>query len=218
MGTSRARLGLCAANVGRPFRRRETRAADAGAWGAGDAPAGRCLLLLRSCRPRMPQSRGAGPGIRQAGQIPPDTVDDVLSRLTGTLLLAAVLSGSALTVLSPQTASASASAPALARSVRAAASANGVPASPHAVVLIGIPGLRWSDISASATPSLWRLAERGSGGSLVVTAVPTRPCPVGTCTALTGPARATAPRPKSPPSPPLPAVAPAAAGAPGAGT
>jgi hypothetical protein len=160
----------------------------------------------------MPQSRGAGPGIRQAGQIPPDTVDDVLSRLTGTLLLAAVLSGSALTVLSPQTASASASGPASARSVRAAASANGVPASPHAVVLIGIPGLRWSDISASATPSLWRLAGRGSVGSLVVTAVQTRTCPVDTWLTLNGAARATAPRTKSAPCPPLPAVVPAAAG------
>ncbi|HEY1671509.1 MAG TPA: hypothetical protein VGG50_02245, partial [Streptosporangiaceae bacterium] len=28
---------------------------------------------------------------------------------------------------------------------------------PRPVVLIGIPGLRWTDMSAAATPALWRL-------------------------------------------------------------
>ena len=31
----------------------------------------------------------------------------------------------------------------------------------HPVVLVGIPGLRWSDVSAAGTPALWRLASAG---------------------------------------------------------
>ena len=35
------------------------------------------------------------------------------------------------------------------------------------VVVVGLPGLRWSDVSPAATPALWRLAGQGSVGSLV---------------------------------------------------
>lgn len=44
------------------------------------------------------------------------------------------------------------------------------------VVLVGITGLRWSDVSATATPAIWRLAESGSVGSLVTTTVHTATC------------------------------------------
>jgi hypothetical protein len=39
-----------------------------------------------------------------------------------------------------------------------------------AVVIVGVPGLRWSDVSAAATPGLWRLAGRGGAASLSVRA------------------------------------------------
>ena len=47
------------------------------------------------------------------------------------------------------------------------------------VVLAGIGGLRWSDISPTTTPALWRLARRGSVGSLVVSGIHPRTCPAG---------------------------------------
>ena len=50
-------------------------------------------------------------------------------------------------------------------------------APPRPVVLVGIPGLRWTDVSATATPVLWRLAEEGSVGSLVVHTISSRTCP-----------------------------------------
>ena len=59
---------------------------------------------------------------------------------------------------------------------RAAVSRAADPAS-RPVVIIGIPGLRWTDISPAATPELWRLAGEGSVVSLVVTAVQTYTCP-----------------------------------------
>ena len=39
------------------------------------------------------------------------------------------------------------------------------------VVIVGLSGLRWSDLSPTATPTLWRLAGQGSVGSLVDYAV-----------------------------------------------
>ncbi|MEU4833001.1 hypothetical protein [Streptosporangium sp. NPDC023615] len=45
------------------------------------------------------------------------------------------------------------------------------------VVLIGIPGLRWSDLSPTATPNLWRLAGRSAVGSLSVRTVGRTACP-----------------------------------------
>ncbi|MGJ6964941.1 hypothetical protein ACSDR0_23805 [Streptosporangium sp. G11] len=45
------------------------------------------------------------------------------------------------------------------------------------VVLIGIPGLRWSDLSPTGTPNLWRLAGQSAVGSLSVRAVGRVTCP-----------------------------------------
>ena len=39
------------------------------------------------------------------------------------------------------------------------------------MIVVGLSGLRWSDVSPSATPALWRLAGQGSVGDLVDYAV-----------------------------------------------
>jgi hypothetical protein len=63
---------------------------------------------------------------------------------------------------------------------------------PGPVVLIGIAGLRWTDISAARTPALWRLAENGSVGSLSVHAVTSSAtCPADVWLTLNAGARAT---------------------------
>jgi hypothetical protein len=56
--------------------------------------------------------------------------------------------------------------------------AHATPTTParHAV-LIGVPGLEWSDVSASATPNLWRLARGAATGLLSVRAVGSLTCP-----------------------------------------
>ncbi|GIF46470.1 hypothetical protein DFJ67_4874 [Asanoa ferruginea] len=46
------------------------------------------------------------------------------------------------------------------------------------VVLVGIPGLRWEDVTEKGTPNLWRLAEHGSIGSLSVRSALKPTCPV----------------------------------------
>ncbi|MEP7026502.1 MAG: hypothetical protein ABJB47_22415, partial [Actinomycetota bacterium] len=60
------------------------------------------------------------------------------------------------------------------------------------VVVVGIPGLRWTDITAGASPGLWRLAAAGSAGSLVASAVHTRSCPADAWLTLNSGARAAA--------------------------
>ncbi|GAA3508653.1 hypothetical protein GCM10023075_68500 [Streptosporangium album] len=45
------------------------------------------------------------------------------------------------------------------------------------VVLIGVPGLQWSDLSPEITPDLWRLAGQSAVGSLSVRAVGRVTCP-----------------------------------------
>ncbi|HEY2286164.1 MAG TPA: hypothetical protein VGH88_10525 [Streptosporangiaceae bacterium] len=85
------------------------------------------------------------------------------------------------------------------------------------VVIIGIPGLRWTDISPRETPALWRLAEHGSVGSLVVSAVRTYTCPADAWLTLNAGARVLAPRPAPGSCAPLPQVLPVA-GSPAAGS
>ncbi len=60
------------------------------------------------------------------------------------------------------------------------------------VILIGISGLDWTDISRSQTPALWQLAERDSVGSLVDSAVRTYACPADAWLTVNSGARATA--------------------------
>jgi hypothetical protein len=46
-----------------------------------------------------------------------------------------------------------------------------------AVVVVGIPGLRWDQVSATGTPTLWRLAHTGSVGSLSIRSADPLTCP-----------------------------------------
>jgi hypothetical protein len=64
------------------------------------------------------------------------------------------------------------------------------PSTQH-VVVVGISGLRWSQVSATATPTLWRLAGRGSVGNLVDYAVLPLTCPADAWLTLNAGARAT---------------------------
>ena len=63
----------------------------------------------------------------------------------------------------------------------AAAVVSGSPAGaqtpPRHVVIVGVSGLRWSDVSQAATPTLWKLAGQGSVGSLVDYAALPLTCP-----------------------------------------
>ena len=45
------------------------------------------------------------------------------------------------------------------------------------VVVVGVAGLRWEDVTEEATPTLWQLAERGSIGSLSVRSARQPTCP-----------------------------------------
>jgi hypothetical protein len=83
------------------------------------------------------------------------------------------------------------------------------------VVLVGLPGLRWSDVSAAATPELWRLAGAGSVGSLVVHAIYTLTCPGDGWLTLNTGTRAAMRHPQPGKCPALPAVTPASQTAPG---
>ncbi len=58
------------------------------------------------------------------------------------------------------------------------------------VVVVGISGLRWSDVSAAGTPALWRLAGQGSVGSLVDYADQPLTCPADGWLTLNAGARA----------------------------
>ncbi|HLZ36274.1 MAG TPA: hypothetical protein VKP64_00630 [Mycobacteriales bacterium] len=51
------------------------------------------------------------------------------------------------------------------------------PGPPGPVVVVGAAGLRWDDVSPARTPALWRLADRGSVGTLTVRAARARTCP-----------------------------------------
>ncbi len=45
------------------------------------------------------------------------------------------------------------------------------------VVLVGVPGLRWSDLDERDTPNLWRLTREGSAGALSVRTTRVNTCP-----------------------------------------
>jgi hypothetical protein len=133
-----------------------------------------------------------------------DTVNDVKSFPAGP---AARVLLAGLAVAAALTAQAGLAAPAASAAVSGWQAGSG-PARPGRVpvVIIGIPGLRWTDISRRKTPALWRLAERGSVGSLVVSAVRTYTCPADAWLTLNAGARAMAPRPAPESCAPLPAV------------
>ncbi len=109
---------------------------------------------------------------------------------------------------------------ALAAPAQAATTANarvGTPATvgqASHVILIGISGLDWTDISKAQTPTLWQLAEHGSVGSLVDSAVRTFACPADAWLTVNSGARASAA--EKPGACTLPPVVGSAAGASGA--
>src|SRR5690606_3639107 len=47
---------------------------------------------------------------------------------------------------------------------------------PGGVVIVGVPGLTWSDISASATPTMWNLAGSGATASMSVRTIGSWTC------------------------------------------
>jgi len=63
------------------------------------------------------------------------------------------------------------------------------------VVIVGISGLRWNQVTPTATPELWRLASGGSVGSLVDYAQQPLACPADGWLTLNAAARAQGPRP-----------------------
>jgi hypothetical protein len=68
---------------------------------------------------------------------------------------------------------------------------NTAPSAPRGhVIVVGLSGLRWSDVSPSATPALWRLAGQGSVGDLVDYAVKPLTCPADGWLTLNAGARA----------------------------
>ena len=60
------------------------------------------------------------------------------------------------------------------------------------MVIVGLSGLRWSDLSPAATPALWRLAAQGSVANLVDYAVLPLTCPADGWLTLNSGARAQA--------------------------
>jgi hypothetical protein len=52
------------------------------------------------------------------------------------------------------------------------------------VIVAGVPGLRWDDLDAVATPTLWKLAEHGSIGSMSVRSAVSPTCPADGWTTL----------------------------------
>jgi hypothetical protein len=52
-----------------------------------------------------------------------------------------------------------------------------VAATGPAVVVLGIPGLRWDQVTATTTPTLWRLATTGSAGDLSIRSAADVTCP-----------------------------------------
>ncbi|HEX4254707.1 MAG TPA: hypothetical protein VH089_06450 [Streptosporangiaceae bacterium] len=76
---------------------------------------------------------------------------------------------------------------------------------PH-VVIVGISGLRWTDVSASRTPALWRVTSAGSPGSLVDYAILPHTCPGDAWLTMNAGNRARLDHGEKSPCPALPAV------------
>lgn len=92
----------------------------------------------------------------------------LVSILASVLTLAVVAGVAALTLAVPAQAAPSPSPSAPATSAE--------PAAP--VLLVGITGLRWDDVTTLTTPALWRLSRVGSIGLVAARSVSARSCPV----------------------------------------
>lgn len=100
----------------------------------------------------------------------------------------------------------SAAVPASAGAATPASASAATPQTSSHVVVVGIPGLRWTDVSAQATPALYQMAEQGSVGTLVEYARLPHTCPADGWLVLNGGGRAQADHKESGPCPPMPAV------------
>jgi hypothetical protein len=76
---------------------------------------------------------------------------------------------------------------------------------PRPVVLVGVAGLRWSDVSAESTPTLWRLTEQGDTASMTVRTVRSFTCPVDGWLTVSAGRRAAVPGPEDEACAPIPA-------------
>ncbi|HWG13214.1 MAG TPA: hypothetical protein VG268_08090 [Streptosporangiaceae bacterium] len=74
------------------------------------------------------------------------------------------------------------------------------------VVIVGISGLRWTDVSAAGTPALWQVASGGSPGSLVDYAILPHTCPADAWLTMNAGNRARVQHGEKSPCPALPAV------------
>jgi len=70
-----------------------------------------------------------------------------------------------------------------------------VPSARH-VVVVGVPGLTWDDVSRSRTPTLWALADEGSSGLLTTRAAVSQTCPWDGWVTLGAGNRAVYPKPE----------------------
>jgi hypothetical protein len=75
--------------------------------------------------------------------------------------------------------------------------ARAAPATVSAVVVVGVPGLRWDDVTSGGTPTLWRLAGAGAVGSLSIRGGRPVTCPVDGWLTLAAGNRARGPAPVS---------------------
>ena len=122
-----------------------------------------------------------------------------LALAAGAAIAAAITVGTA----APAMASPAIASPALANS--------GPPASAAHVVIVGIPGLRWTDVSPGT--ALYRIAGQGSVGTLVEYSGLPRSCPADGWLTLNTGTRARVQHTESGPCPALPVVDPAGTGA-----
>ncbi len=60
----------------------------------------------------------------------------------------------------------------------AAAAASGAATSSGPLVVIGVGGVRWADVTATGTPAMWSLLEQGSTATVTVRSVYAATCPV----------------------------------------
>ena len=82
------------------------------------------------------------------------------------------------------------------------------PAASRHTVLLGVGGLRWSDLSPEQTPTLWGLLDRSSVGSISVRTVKAVTCPIDAwLTISTGQRSLGSPSDSSAPCAPLPRIA-----------
>ena len=130
-------------------------------------------------------------GIVQASAVPTSAVQ--AGAVQASALTASAVPASTLTASAVPASTVSANV------VRASTRAAAPP--PHPVVLVGIPGLRWTDVSPAGTPALWRLARQGSVGSLVVHTIMSRTCPADGWLTLNAGARAAVPHQGTGPCP-----------------